>query len=133
MLLVKMAIHPFPEILEINTRFWGDPSLGQHCEFPRECYAAIMQINGPAWDRLAAYDRSIADEIFDNLETTGPQHSGSSWMCLVAYFHDLARTGFPDRFLLKNQHLWLKDYYMPDYLPEVMFISGAGLIATLSW
>ena len=133
MLLVKMAIHQFPQIRGINPRFWGDSSLGQHCEFPRDCYAAIMRINGPVWDRLAANDTSISDEIFDKLETTGPQHSGSSWMCLVAYYRDLARTGFPDRFLLENQHLWVMGHYMPDYFPAALFIAGAGLITALSW
>jgi hypothetical protein len=127
-----MAKHPFPTISGINPRFWIHPLSGNDCEQTRECYAAIWRIDGPVWDRLAANDPGIADEIFSKLETTGPQHSGLSWMCLIAYFCDLARTGFPDRFLLKNQHLWLKSYYMPDYLPEVMFISGAGLIAALT-
>ena len=127
-----MAKHPFPEISGINPRFWIHPLFRKHCEQTRECYAAIMQIDGPVWDRLAANDPGIDDEIFANLETTGPQHSGSSRMCLIAYFCDLARTGFPDRFLLKNQHLWLKDYYMPDYFPAALFIAGAGLIAALS-
>jgi hypothetical protein len=99
----------------------------------RICYAAIMRIDGPVWDRLAANDPDIADEIFAKLETTKWCHSGASWMCLLGYYRNLAKTGFPDRFLLKNQHLWVMGYYMPDYLLEVMFIAGAGLIAALSW
>jgi hypothetical protein len=59
-------------------------------------------------------------------------HSDPSWYILMEYFCNLVRTGFQDRFLLKNQHLWVMRYYMPDYLQEVMFISGAGLIAALS-
>jgi hypothetical protein len=129
-----MAKHPFPEISGIHPRFFRHPLFGgdQPCEQTRDCYAAIMRIDGPVWDRLAANDPGIADEIFEKLETTRWCHSGASWMCLIAYFRDLARTGFPDRFLLKNQHLWVMGYYIPDYLPEVMFISGAGLIAALS-
>ena len=122
-----MAKHPFPEILGINPRFWN------HCEQKSDCYAAIWRIDGPAWDRLAANDPLISDEIFAKLETTMWCHSGASWMCLIADFRNLARTGFPDRFLLKNQHLWVMGYYMPDYLAEVMFIAGAGLITALSW
>ena len=127
-----MAKHPFPTISEIDPKFWINPLFKMHCEQTRDCYAAIMRIDGPVWDRLAVNDPSISDEIFDRLETTRWCHSGSSWMCLIAYFHDLARTGFQDRFLLKNQHLWLKDYYMPDYFPAALFIAGAGLIAALS-
>jgi len=128
-----MAKHPFPEISGINPRFWIHPLFRKHCEQTRDCYAAIMRIDGPVWDRLAANDTSISDEIFAKLETTRWCHSGASWMCLIAYFRDLARTGFQDRFLLKNQHLWLKGYYMPDYFPDALFIAGAGLIAALSW
>jgi hypothetical protein len=127
-----MAKHPFPEISGIHPRFFRHPLFRQHCEQTRDCYVAIMRIDGPVWDRLAANDPGIADEIFAKLETTRWCHSGASWMCLIAYFRDLARTGFQDRFLLKNQHLWVMGYYMPDYLPEVMFIAGAGLIAALS-
>jgi hypothetical protein len=87
-----------------------------------------MGIDGPTWDRLAANDRKISDEIFERLVETKMSHGGASWICLVAYYRNLARTGFPDRFLLKNQHLWVMGYYMPDYLPEVMFIAGAGVI-----
>jgi len=130
-----MAKHPFPEISGIHPRFFRHPLFGgdQPCEQTRDCYAAIMRIDGPVWDRLAANDSGIADEIFAKLETTRWCHSGASWMCLIAYFRDLARTGFQDRFLLKNQHLWLKGYYMPDYFPDALFIAGAGLIAALSW
>ena len=55
------------------------------------------------------------------------------WMCLLGYYRDLAKTGFSDRFLLKNQNLWVMGYYMTDYLAEVMFITGTGVIAALSW
>ena len=127
-----MAKHPFPEISGINPRFWIHPLFRKHCEQTRDCYAAIMRIDGPVWDRLAANDTSISDEIFAKLETTRWCHSGASWMCLIAYFRDLARTGFQDRFLLKNQHLWVMGYYMPDYLPEMMFITGAGIISALA-
>ena len=123
-----MAKHPFPEISGINQKFWINPLFGKPCEEKRECYAAIMRIDGPVWDRLAANDPGIADEIFAKLEATKWCHSGASWTCLIAYFRDLARTGFQDRFLLKNQHLWVMGYYMPDYLPEVMFVAGAGVI-----
>jgi len=127
-----MAKYPFPEISEINPKFWINPLFGKHCEQKRDCYAAIMRIDGPVWDRLAANDPQISDDIFAKLEKTGMQHSGASWMCLVAYYRDLARTGFPDRFLLKNQHLWVMGYYMPDYLAEAMFLVGVGVIAALS-
>lgn len=123
---------PFPKISEIYLSFWINPLFRKDCEQTRECYAAIWRIDGPVWDRLAANESGIADEIFSKLETTKWCHSGASWMCLIAYFRDLARTGFPDRFLLKNQHLWVMGYYMPDYFPEVLFIAGAGLIAALS-
>jgi hypothetical protein len=128
-----MAKLPFPTISEIDPKFWINPLFTMHCEQRRDCYAAIMRIDGPVWDRLAANDPGIADKIFAKLETTRWCHSGASWMCLIAYFRDLAKTGFQDRFLLKNQHLWVMGYYMPDYLPEVMFIAGAGVIAVLSW
>jgi len=129
-----MAKHPFPKISKIDSNFWINPLLARDkpCEQRRDCYSAIMRIDGPVWDRLAANDTSISDEIFAKLETTRWCHSGSSWMCLIAFFHDLARTGFQDRFLLKNQHLWVMDYYMPDYFPAALFIAGAGLIAALS-
>ena len=127
-----MAKHPFPQISEIIPKFWINPLFGKNCEQKRDCYAAIMRIDGPTWDRLAANDRQISDDIFAKLESTRMEHGGASWMCLVAYYRDLARTGFPDRFLLKNQHLWVMGYYMPDYLAEAMFIAGAGVIASLS-
>ena len=127
-----MAKHPFPKILEINPKFWIHPLLGKHCEQKRDCYAAIMRIDGPIWDKLADNYPKIADEIFAKLETTTWCHSGASWMCLLGYYHNLAITGFPDRFLLKNQHLWVMGYYMPDYLAEATFIAGAGVIAALS-
>jgi hypothetical protein len=126
-----MAKHPFPEILEINPEFWINPLFRKHCEQKKDCYAAIMRIDG-AWDRLAANDRQISDKIFEKLETTMWCHSGASWMCLLGYYRNLARTGFPDRFLLKNQQLWVRDFYMPDYFPAVMFIAGAGIIAALT-
>jgi hypothetical protein len=124
---LTMAKHLFPKISEINPRFL------KHCEQKRDCYAAIMRIDGPAWDRLAHNDPNISDEIFAKLQTTGPQHSGGSWMCLIAYFRNLAKTGFSDRFLLKNQHFWVMGYYMPDYFHEALFIAGAGVITALSW
>jgi hypothetical protein len=127
-----MAKHPFPEILEINPKFWINPLFRKHCEQKKDCYAAIMRIDDSAWDRLAANDRQISDEIFEKLETTMWCHSGASWMCLLGYYRNLARTGFPDRFLLKNQQLWVRDFYMPDYFPAVMFIAGAGIIAALT-
>ncbi len=99
----------------------------------KECYVAIMGIDGPTWDRLAANDPKISDEIFERLVETKMSHGGASWMCHVAYYRKLARTGFPYRFLLKNQHLWVMGYYMPDYLAEAMFIAGAGVITALSW
>ena len=128
-----MAKHPFPKISEINPKFWINPLFGRYCEQRRDCYAAIMRIDGPTWDRLADDYPKIADEIFAKLETTGWCHSGASWMCLLGYYRNLAKTGFPDRFLLKNQNLWVMGYYMPDYFPEALFIAGAGLIAALSW
>lgn len=91
-----------------------------------------MCIDCLIWDKLAANDHKISDEIFAKLETTGMEHSGASWMCLLGYYSNLARTGFPDRFLLKNQHLWVMGYYMPDYFPEALFVAGAGVIAALS-
>ena len=127
-----MAKHPFPEISWINPKFWVNPLFGKPCKQTKDCYAAIMRIDGNAWDSLANNERQISDEIFAKLESTRMEHGGASWMCLVAYYRDLARTGFPDRFLLKNQHLWVMGYYMPDYLAEAMFIAGAGVIAALS-
>jgi hypothetical protein len=127
-----MAKYPFPEISEINPEFWINPLFGKHCEQKKDCYAAIRRVDGPVWYKLAANDRQISDDIFAKLETTKMEHGGASWMCLVAYYRDLARTGFPDRFLLKNQHLWMMGHYMPDYLAKVMFIAGAGVIAALS-
>ena len=128
-----MAKHPFPEITGINPKFWINPLFGRYCEQRRDCYAAIMRIDGSAWDRLADDYPKIADEIFAKLETTSWCHSGASWMCLLGYYRNLAITGFPDRFLLKNQHLWVMGYYMPDYFPEALFIAGAGVIAALIW
>ena len=127
-----MAKHPFPKIPDINPEFWCG-SRREPCELKRDCYEAIMRIDGPTWDRLAANDRQISDDIFAKLKDDAKSsHGGASWMCLVASYRDLARTGFPDRFLLKNQHLWVMGYYMPDYLAEAMFIAGAGVIAALS-
>lgn len=82
-----MAKHIFPKISGINLKFW------KHDEQIKVCYAAIMQIEGPTWDRLAANDPDISDEIFAKLETTRWWcHRSGSWMCLIA------KTGFPDRF-----------------------------------
>ena len=122
------AKHPFPKISDITLKFWSS-------EQTRDCYKVITRIDSPnVWDRISAANNSlISNEIFANLEETKRMgHSDPSWCILMAYFRDLARTGFPDRFLLKNQHLWVMGYYMPDYFPEVMFISGAGIIANLS-
>ena len=84
------------------------------------------------WNRMETRNNcAILEEIFDKLETTRDCHSGASWRFLCIYFQNIARTGFPDRFLLKNQHLWVRDFYLPDYLPGVLFIAGASLIVAL--
>jgi len=92
-----------------------------------------MRIDGPIWVFLVGViNPNIADEIFAKLETTRDQHSGASFISLLGYYRNLARTGFSDRFLLKNQHLCVMGYYMPDYFPEALFLAGAGVIAALS-
>lgn len=126
--MALQAKFPFPPLNEIHPIFFS--SYGRFDKQKRECYQAIMVAE--AWDRLAAGDITIVDLIYDKLETTKPEHSGGSWMCLLGYFRYIAINGFPERFLLKNQHLWVKGYYIPDYWAEIMFISGASIISALA-
>jgi hypothetical protein len=120
----------FPEIRDINPKFFE--SYGRHDQEKFDCYKAIMRLDGPTWDRLAAGDEKVYDEIWQKLETTASCHSGASWMCLLGWYRYIAVNGFPERFLLKNQHLWVMGYYMPDYLAETMFITGAGILTALA-
>ena len=122
------AKFPFPPTSEINPEFFK--SYGSYDEEKWDCYNAINKIE--SWDRLAAGDYKVSDEIFAKLETTGSCHSGASWMSALGHFRYIAINGFPERFLLKNQHLWAMGYYMPDYLPVMMFITGAGIISALA-
>ena len=126
--MAQQANFPFPALNEINPKFFS--SYGSPDNQKEECYKAILATE--TWDRLAAGDRTIVDLVYDKLETTGPQHSGASWMCLLGYYRYIAINGFPERFLLKNQHLWVKGKYIPDYWAEIMFISGAGIISALA-
>ena len=118
----------FPALNEIDPKFFS--SYGRLDWQKRECYQAIMATE--TWTRLAAGDCTIVDLVYDKLETTGPQHSGASWMCLLGYYRYIAINGFPERFLIKNQHLWVKGKYIPDYWAEMMFITGAGVISALA-
>jgi hypothetical protein len=120
--------HPFPATSEINRNFFF--SYGKFDIELWECYIAINATE--TWDELAAGDIRVSDRIFAKLETTGSCHSGASWMCLLGHYRYIAVNGFPERFLMKNQHLWVMGYYMPDYLAEMMFITGAGVISALA-
>ena len=55
-------------------------------------------------------------------------HSGISWAGLVSRFQQIAKTGVPDRFLVKNEKFWVLGYYMPDFFPQILFVAGAGAI-----
>ena len=131
-----MAKHPFPEKDDIIREYWQH-LVHEYITFDdqrADCYVTITSMN--AWDRLAANDPDISCEIHANLESSRSDrypHSGPSWDGLINQFVNLARTGFPDRFLLKNKHFWVMGYYTPDYFPEVLFVAGGSVIAALSW
>jgi hypothetical protein len=74
--------------------------------------------------RLATSNPKIGDEIFKNFAITATGHSDGSWFYLLAYYREIAKNSVLDRFLCV--------YYMPDYLPQLLFVSGvAKIIASL--
>ena len=105
----------FPRLHEIGPMFFRKP-WGRDIE-AEDFIGAIdrlRDIGVSVWKLLETGNVAILNQIFDELETTRGCDSGIAYKCLCAYFQNIARTGFPDRFLLKNQHLWVKDFSLQE-------------------
>jgi hypothetical protein len=129
------TIRHFPPFPEISPRFfWSEIHQNQDIE-RIEFYKSIESLDIPdKWQRLANDDSLICDEIFANLATTGMVHSGGSWANLVRCYQEIAKNGVPDRFLVKNEKFWVRDYYMPDYFSKFLFAAGtATIVAALKF
>jgi hypothetical protein len=129
------TIRHFPSFSEISPRFFRS-EIHQNQNIERiEFYKSIESLDIPdKWQRLANDDSLICDEIFAKLATTGMGHSAGSWANLVRCYQEIAKNGVPDRFLVKNEKFWARDYYMPDYFSKFLFAAGVcGIIAALKF
>ena len=126
-----MAAFRLPDFPDVSPRFFesGEDILISPDQ-KEDFYQTICSLDEPnAWQRLADDDTNIQNRIFKRLRNESG-HSGSSWACILLHYQELARTGVPDRFLVKNEKFWFLGYYMPDYLPQLLLAAGAATIVS---
>jgi hypothetical protein len=124
------AFRRLPYFHQLSPRFFTrGPNLYDH--YPQELedfYQAVCSLDiSDIWERLANDDPNIGNLIFERLRNESG-HSGFTWTFILRHHQQLARTGVPERFLVKNEKFWVLGYYMPDYLPPILFAAGAATI-----
>lgn len=130
-----MAALKLPDFIDVSPRFFeSGVNLLIFPEQKKDFYQTICSLDEPnVWQRLADDDKEIEKLIFNRLRNESG-HSGTSWACILLHYQKLARTGVPDRFLVKNEKFWMCGYYMPDYFSKFLFAAGVtGIIAALKF